>query len=206
MKATALEVRLRLLIVLLFLLLGFWAPWQSHLDAGPRTAWVWLGVWLSTLGASADSGASAISSTSGIVLITWVAIVFAGFGVLLRILAKARVAKPRLSLHLNLLGAWLLTAAISILMPPTGALAAVILTALFLLRLAPARNAMEASQPPAGPPRWGRTILGEIAPIGVFLSLAALSWQYNASLLERAILISCGLALILRAAIPQSQP
>uniref|UniRef100_E6PXG0 Uncharacterized protein n=1 Tax=mine drainage metagenome TaxID=410659 RepID=E6PXG0_9ZZZZ len=195
MKATALEIRLRIPIVLVFLILGFWAPWQSHLDAGPRTAWVWLGVWISTLGTSGDSGTSAISSTVGIVLVTWVAIVFAGVGALLRLWAAAHAAKPQR----GLLGAWLLFAAIAILMPPTGALAALTLTALFLFRLA---LAGDANRPSASAPQWGRAILGELAPIGVFLCLATLSWQYNASLIERAILIACGVALLARAAFP----
>ena len=204
MKASALKTRLHTPILLAILALGFGAPWQSHLDAGPRTAWVWLGVWLSTLGTSGDAGASPISSTSGIVLVTWAAIVFAAVGALLRVTAAARATKPRS----GLLGAWLLVAAVSILMPPTGALAALTASALFLLLLAlapqPASPEVRVAETPAR--RWGRAILDELAPIAVFLSLAALSWQYNASLLERAMLIGCGLALIARAAAPSPQP
>jgi len=38
-------------------------------------------------------------------------------------------------------------------------------------------------------------------PLGTLVSFAALSWQYNAALLTRAILISFGLSLVMRALI-----
>jgi len=42
-------------------------------------------------------------------------------------------------------------------------------------------------------------VLGEIFGLGVLTSFAALSWQYNAGLLLRAVLISFGISLVARA-------
>jgi hypothetical protein len=38
-------------------------------------------------------------------------------------------------------------------------------------------------------------------PLGLLVSYAALSWQYNAGLLTRAVLVSFGLSLVVRALI-----
>jgi hypothetical protein len=50
-------------------------------------------------------------------------------------------------------------------------------------------------------PNWGRGLLGEVMPLGALVSFAALSWQYDARLLTRAILVSFGLSLVVRALI-----
>ena len=42
-------------------------------------------------------------------------------------------------------------------------------------------------------------MLGELMPVGVLVSFAALSWQYDSELLIRAVLISFGLSLVVRA-------
>jgi protein-S-isoprenylcysteine O-methyltransferase Ste14 len=123
------------------------------------------------------------------------------------------------------LGSWLMFAAISVLMPPTGALVTMALLTVFLLRLILGEEAFLAAQlgepyraykravPRLIPslqarvsaggqrPKWGRAVLGEIMPLGVLVSFAALSWQYNSSLLTRAVLISFGISLVVRAVI-----
>jgi hypothetical protein len=49
--------------------------------------------------------------------------------------------------------------------------------------------------------------VGEIFPIGVVVSFAALSWQYNTQLLEQAVLVSFGVSLVARALIvPKASP
>jgi protein-S-isoprenylcysteine O-methyltransferase Ste14 len=55
-------------------------------------------------------------------------------------------------------------------------------------------------------PNWGRALLGEVMPLGALVSFAALSWQYNSSLLIRAMLISFGLSLVVRALILPRPP
>ncbi len=51
-------------------------------------------------------------------------------------------------------------------------------------------------------PQWLRAALAEITPIGVFVALAFLSWSYDNRLMTRAILISFGLSLVVRALMP----
>jgi protein-S-isoprenylcysteine O-methyltransferase Ste14 len=121
------------------------------------------------------------------------------------------------------LGSFLTIAAVAILMPPSGALVSLVLLAIFLLRLilgeeaflapklgepyAAYRKAVPRLIPaltprvPAGGlrPDWGHALLAEIFPIAVPACLAVLSWQYNAHLLIRAVLISFGLSLVIRA-------
>ena len=51
-------------------------------------------------------------------------------------------------------------------------------------------------------PQWLRALVAEITPIGVFFSLAFLSWSYNNWLMVRTILISFGISLVARAFMP----
>jgi hypothetical protein len=125
------------------------------------------------------------------------------------------------------IGTWLMIAAISILMPPTGALVTLLLLSFFLLRLilgeeaflagqlgesyADYRNAVPRLIPSLTPripsaglrPNWGRALLGELMPLATLACFAILSWQYNADLLGRAVLISFGISLVVRALIVQ---
>ena len=56
-------------------------------------------------------------------------------------------------------------------------------------------------------PQWGRALLAECFPVGSLVSFAALSWQYNAYLLERAMLVCFGISLVARALIaPKAEP
>jgi len=121
------------------------------------------------------------------------------------------------------LGSFLMVAVISVLMPASGAAFTLVLLLVFLLRLilgeeaflapklgepyAAYRKAVPRLIPSLWPrvaasghtPNWGRAILAEITPLGVLLSFAALSWQYNAFLLSRAVLVSFGVSLVVRA-------
>jgi hypothetical protein len=45
--------------------------------------------------------------------------------------------------------------------------------------------------------------LSEITPIGVFVTLAFFSWSYNNRLILRAILVSFGISLVVRAFVPE---
>ena len=128
------------------------------------------------------------------------------------------------------LGLWFMVAAMAFLMPPTGALFSIFLLTLFLLRLILGEEAFLCAQlgepyqaylhaVPRLIPRprtnlqstgtkhhWLRALLAEIMPIGVFFSLAFLSWSYNSRLMIRAILISFGVSLVARAFIPGVLP
>ncbi len=123
------------------------------------------------------------------------------------------------------LGTWLMAVAIAGLMPVSGAGVTLVLLAMFLFRLIlgeenflrakegaaykvyvravprllplPGRRVVAQGRPAA----WGRALLGEVMPLGVFASFAVLSWQYNAMLLVKAVVISFGVSLVVRAAL-----
>jgi protein-S-isoprenylcysteine O-methyltransferase Ste14 len=124
------------------------------------------------------------------------------------------------------IGTWCLVAAIAFVMPASGALVCMVLLSVFLLRLILGEEAFLAARigepylayrravprllprvrtnlaRGAPTPRWGRAILAEINPIGVFVITAVLSWRYDKALMLRAILISFGISLVVRALMP----
>jgi protein-S-isoprenylcysteine O-methyltransferase Ste14 len=124
------------------------------------------------------------------------------------------------------LGSWFMTAALAFLMPVSGALFSMVLITAFLLRLILGEEAflsgqlgesylaylnavprlvprLRAGLRPAGhQPRWLRAVLAEINPIGIFLIWAFLSWSYDNWLMVRAIIVSLGISLVVRALIP----
>jgi protein-S-isoprenylcysteine O-methyltransferase Ste14 len=237
MKASALEFRFRMVLMLLAIGLGFWAPWVEYLHWGTRTtAWLWLGFEFSALG---------MSSTTGIELVTALTILVAALAVVFRVWGTAYLGTGtvnnaemkaagvmadgpyRYVRNPLYIGSGLMVAAISVLMPSTGALVTMVILTVFLLRLILGEEAFlgaKLGEPYAAyrkavprllvslrprvaaggqRPNWVRAILGELTPIGVLVSFAVLSWQYNAELLVRAILISFGISLVARALIPQ---
>jgi len=124
------------------------------------------------------------------------------------------------------LGLWLVCVATAFLMPATGALVSIVMLGIFIYRLALGEEAFLAPRlgesyqaylravprliprlrigiPSAGSkPRWGQALVYEMYPIGIFLILACLSWSYSNRLMEQALLVAFGLALIGRALLP----
>ncbi len=236
MKATAFEFRFRVWIMVVVIFLGFSAPWIELLHIGARTtAWLWLGFELGALG---------LSSTAGILAITILTIVAAALAAAIRIWGTAylgtatvnnaemkagRVMADGPYRHVRnplYIGSWFMVAAISVLMPASGAAFTMILLSVFLIRLILGEEAFLAPKlgepylaykkavprliPSLWPrvaasgqsPNWTRALLYEITPLGVLLSFAVLSWQYNAFLLSRAVLVCFGLSLVIRAFVP----
>jgi len=238
MKATAFEFRFRVWIMVVVIFLGFSSPWIELLHLGTRTtAWLWLGFELGALG---------LTSTAGILAVTILAIIVAALAAAIRIWGTAylgtsvvnnaemkagRVMADGPYRHVRnplYIGSWFMVAAISVLMPASGAAFTMILLSVFLLRLILGEEAFltpRLGEPyiaykktvprliPSLRPRvaasgqsanWGRAFLYEITPMGVLVSFAALSWQYNAFLLSRAVLVCFGLSLVVRAFVPPS--
>jgi hypothetical protein len=128
------------------------------------------------------------------------------------------------------IGTWLMIAAMTFLMTPTGALFVLTLLTIFELRLILAEEAHLESQlgepyraylssvPRLFPrlrnpgqsksisPNWLRSALSELNPIGVFVTLAVFSWTYNHALMVRAILVSLGVSIVVRALLPGKKP
>jgi protein-S-isoprenylcysteine O-methyltransferase Ste14 len=125
------------------------------------------------------------------------------------------------------LGSYAVALGIAVLMPPTGAIFFVIALFLLILRLILREEPYLASQqseqylaykrrvprllpsirarvprpsmPEPSRARWIEACAAETFPILVTLSFAVLAWRYNADLLIRAVVISFGVSLVVRA-------
>jgi protein-S-isoprenylcysteine O-methyltransferase Ste14 len=237
MRASAIEFRLRMLINAIIVVLGFWAPWIDAWGIGRRISLLeWLALELSRM--------RLVSFTLATPLVIVLAALLAAVGMILRIwgsayLNPATVINPdmlaqdvmadgpyRYVRNPLYLGLWFMIAAMSFVMPATGALVAMILLTVFLMRLVLGEEAfllsrlgetyqaylrsvprilprLGTSLPSSGShPRWALAALSEVMPIGVFVTLAALSWRYDNQLMMRAILICFGLSLVVRAFVP----
>ncbi len=126
-------------------------------------------------------------------------------------------------------GLWLNLLALALLMPPTGAVFTLLLLVAFQLRLILAEEAfltaklgnayfaycarvprlMPALRPQvAGSgahPRWLQASLAEIFLWGTAVSFATLGWRYDAHLLIQCVLVSLGVALVVRGIATQQQ-
>jgi protein-S-isoprenylcysteine O-methyltransferase Ste14 len=127
------------------------------------------------------------------------------------------------------LGIWFVFAALALLMPPTGALFMMIAASIFQLALIFGEEAFLAAQfgepyrvyllavprlfprlrttlaPSGNKPHWLQAALSEITPLGVFITIAFLSWTYDNRLMARAILVFFGLSLVVRALMPAAR-
>lgn len=239
MGATKIEFRLRMIIMTAIVVLGFWAPW---IEGWRRISlWEWLALGLSRLGLLSFAVAAplviavaALIAAKGAVLRIWGAACL-GYGTVHHQQMQAgavTVAGPYRYVRNPLyLGGWCMMAAMSFLMPPSGALFSMALMTVFFLRLILAEEAFLAAQlgqpyqdylravprlfphlrailsrtgpaPSGHKPQWLHAFITEINPIGIFVTLAFFSWSYNNWLMIRVILISFGLSLVVRALVP----
>jgi protein-S-isoprenylcysteine O-methyltransferase Ste14 len=239
MGATAVEFRLRVVIMTAIITLGFWAPWIEGWGIGYRTPLLeWLPAELSR------SGLLRFTVAAPVVIVF--AAVVAAAAVFLRIWGTAYLGHRTVN-HAEMkagavqaggpyrfvrnplyLGSWCMFAAMAFIMPVTGALFAMVLLTVFLLRLILGEEAFLTGQlgepyraylravprllprlrtaPPAsGKPHWFRAVLSELNPIGVFAIMAFLSWRYDNLLMVKTILVSFGLSLVVRALMPRRE-
>ncbi len=241
MRASAIEFRLRMAINAAIIVLGFWAPWITARGSStvfaqriPLLEWLALelgrtGLVRFTVAAPLVIVVSAAIAAIGAILRVW-GTAYLGTGTVTSMDMKAGrvvVDGPYRSMRNPLyLGLWFMVAAMAFLMPATGAVIAMVLITVFLMRLILAEEAFLAAQIGEpykvylravprilprlqtnlergdGRPHWLRAVLAELTPIGVFVALAFLSWNYDNRLMTRAILISFGLSLVVRALMP----
>jgi hypothetical protein len=121
------------------------------------------------------------------------------------------------------LGSWLNLLALALLMPASGAVFAIAMLIAFHLRLifseeaflraklgepyaaycAKVPRVLPALRPQVAAsgarPRWGQAALAEIFMWGSAVSFAVLGWRYNATLLLQCVLVSLGVALVVKA-------
>jgi protein-S-isoprenylcysteine O-methyltransferase Ste14 len=243
MGATKIEFRLRMAILSAIITLGFWAPWIELWGIGNRfPLWAWMALELSRLGL--------VSSAAAAPLVIVVAALIAAKGALLRIwgtayLGSATVNHGEMKAGAVLadgpyrfvrnplyLGSWCMFAAMTFLMPPTGALFVAVLITAFQMRLIYGEEAFLAGQlgepyreylrtvPRLFPhlrtilsrsdcgatgrkPQWLHALITEINPIGIFIALTFFSWGYNNWLMIRVVIVSFGLSMIVCAFAPR---
>jgi protein-S-isoprenylcysteine O-methyltransferase Ste14 len=129
------------------------------------------------------------------------------------------------------LGMMCMIAALGLLMPASGALFVFIAVPLLVFALIAGEESFLAAQfgepyrvyllavprlvprlrttlgPSGNNPRWLQAVLSEITPIGVFITIAFISWTYDNRLMVKAVIVTFGLSLIVRALMPgQRQP
>lgn len=239
MRASGFEFRFRMAIIFIVIALGFWSPWIEAWGWGERRSLLeWLALEFSRLGLLRFTDSTPAVIVLGSLLAAFAAVVriwgtaYLGPGVVqnAEMKAGAVVASGPYRYVRNPLyiGTWCMVAAMAFVMPPTGALFAVVLLTIFLFRLILAEEAFLGSQLGDGyqaylhavprllprlrndlpavqvQPRWARAIFCELNAIGVFVTLAVLSWRYDHLLMIKGILVSFGLSLLARAALPGS--
>lgn len=232
MKATHFEYRFRIWISFAIYFLGFWAPWLRYgRSAGPVST-----TWLELSGELARWMPLETAS----VVVTLVAILLAAAGTAFRVWGTAYIGGSVVrssSMHAHgvvasgpyrylrnplYLGFLLFAPAVSILMPPSGAI--FFLAASFvqfwrlILREEPFLESQQgetyrayksavarllpkpATRIPksAIEPRWLQAFASEVFYVGMTACFAVLAWRYNASLLIQALLICFGLSLVVR--------
>jgi protein-S-isoprenylcysteine O-methyltransferase Ste14 len=146
MKASAIEFRLRMLINMAIVCLGFWAPWIEAWGIGRHTPLLeWLPLELSRLGLLSFSVAVPVVLVAGALM--------AGVGAALRVWGTAYLGQGivkhgemkagevladgpfRFVRNPLYIGLWFVFAALALLMPGSGALFAMAAATVFLLRL-----------------------------------------------------------------------
>lgn len=230
--------RLRFVLHVLIYALGLFAPWDRMVPAVSG-----LSTWLVVAAAMARQGWTTFTGATVAVLV--VATVLACAAAALRTWAAAWVidhgmvragtVQGRTSIeegpyrwirHPLYVGILLHTVALAVLMPPAGAVFAIVATALldgWLMRnekaslraRTEAGNEAYQGEVPAMPragvgmggrAAWGLAVFLEVYFWGVAVSFASLGWRYNAFLLQRCVLVSFGLGLVVRALLPKEMP
>ncbi|HEX4757094.1 MAG TPA: methyltransferase [Terracidiphilus sp.] len=238
MKASAIEFRLRMVIMVAIVALGFWSPWIAMWGLGVRTPLLeWLALELSRMGLMSFTVAApavivlgSVFAAVGAFMRVWGA-AYLGYGTVhhAEMQAGAVMADGPFRFVRNPLyiGGWFMFVAMAFLMPPTGALFSMTLLTVFLWRLILGEEEhlfrhlgepykkylcsvprlfprLRTNLPAAGQePHWLVALFTEVNPIGVFITLAFLSWSYDHLLMLKGILISLGVSLVVRALMPR---
>ena len=240
MRATKLEFRLRFVIMVVIVGLGFWSPWIEAWSIGQRIPLLeWLALEVSRAGLlpftvaspAVVAIASLLALTAAVLRVSGTA--YLGASTMLdarmqgdRVVASGPYRFVRNPLYL---GTLFMMAAMGFAMPPTGAAFTLVLVGAFLVRLILAEEAHLTAQMGEtyqaylravprlvprlrtqvetceGKPHWVRAVLNELAPIGVFIALSCFSWTYNNETILRAILVSFGASLVVRALVKESK-
>ncbi len=233
MRASAIEFRLRMIIQIVIVFFGFWAPWLGLADFERRISTLeWLPLEWSRLGLGTFTVATpivivlgALAALAGAVLRVWGA-AYLGYGTVHHgdmqagaVMADGPFRFVRNPLYL---GGWFMMLAVSLLMPPSGALLTIVLISIFYVRLILGEEAFLTGQlgtpyqdylravprlvprigsglPRSGnKPQWITAVFTEVLPIGTFLTMAVLAWFYDQQLMLEGIFWSFVASLVAR--------
>lgn len=172
-----------------FWLVGYWAPWLPQTRA---TAWFDLAAW------GARHGLRDLQTSSRCV--TAIITCSALLGAILRL----KRGRPRSRIFRQQLGLFATGVPLAIFLPSGGAI--LFILALLAVVCYLGWHTLPVVRAASSERVWNR-FLRESFPSLSASCFVTLSWQYNAHLLLRAILVALGTAMILRAAFPgQSLP
>jgi protein-S-isoprenylcysteine O-methyltransferase Ste14 len=240
MKSAPLDYRFRYAIHTLIYVLGFVAPWnyRLHIDPAGSRSHTW-GLLASELGQGTLTSFNVLllfailMAALGALLRTWGA-AYLGAGIVQSedmhgnsVLADGPYRHLRNPLYL---GTFLHTVALTLLMPPSGALFAIVAIGLFQIRLILTEEPFLAARigqpyldyckrvprllpsltprvsPSGAHPLWLQAVVGEIYMIGVALSFMVFGWHYNTAVLTltKCVIICLGVSLVVRAFAPKT--
>jgi protein-S-isoprenylcysteine O-methyltransferase Ste14 len=244
MQAAGFEYRFRFAIHAVIYILGFTAPWLFLRSLAGVPGFTTSSTWLVLSSALSRQGWLAFDVATVVLLV--MALVLTALGAGLRVWGSAYVGSSivksptmhgtamladgpyRRTRNPLYLGTLLHTLGVTILMPPSGALFAVVFLWIFQVRLALAEEPFLAARfgqpyldykaavprflPSPTPqiaaagarPHWLQALLGEIYFPAAFLVLAIFGWSFNAEPLRQGLLISLGVWLVVRAFLPRA--
>ncbi|HET9099984.1 MAG TPA: methyltransferase [Acidobacteriaceae bacterium] len=240
MKLAEFLLRFRRVMFTLVFVIAFWAPWERVGRAHPGSTWLWLAGTLTAIGffSIAISTLLVISTATLALLLaalvrTWAAAYPASDVAHDRDIVSPRVVADgpyRYVRNPLYVGTWLLTTALCILMPPGGALFALVAVTLLIVAWVIAEErkltikrgegyaAYQKTVPrffpaimpriPEGTaqPHWLQGFLREIHLWGMTITYLIFAHRYKATILEQGVLISLGITLLVRAVRYPSTP
>ena len=249
MGATRFEYKHRFLLHVILYLLGFTAPWMylpiwPAADQSTRAlsepAWLALSTQLYRLGV--------LTYSDAVHIILVVALILTALGACFRIWGAAYIGNAtvksgdmqagtlladgpyRRTRNPLYLGTILHTLGIALLMPPSGAIFAIVtlwvlqfrlvfaeepfLTAQFGAAYVAYEQAVPRFLPPLQPllpsagtrPHWLSAIAGEFYVLGAFLTLAIFGWSFDRNLLHQGLIVAFGISIVLRGVILTRKP
>jgi protein-S-isoprenylcysteine O-methyltransferase Ste14 len=225
--------RFRRIALVAIFVIAFWAPWERLGGAHPASAWLWLAGTLSAMGFLPIATSTVVVITVATLALllaalvrTWAAAYLGSDVVQDKDLHSERLVADGPYRYLRnplYVGSWLMTAGLAILMPPGGALFALLAVTLSIVLwvLAEERKlAIERGEaytaylkkvprffPSLKPrifsgtaqPHWLQGFLGEIHLWGMTVTYLIFAYRYNVTVLEQGVLISVGITLLVRA-------
>ena len=251
MKATNLEFRLRYILHAIVFVLGFWAPWNLMVPIDPRgpNAHVW-GILAANL---SQLGVGSLLTSFNILLVTAILCAVTGAGLRTwgtaflgtSVVRSGTMETAQLTTPASLptggiltdgpyghlrnpldLGTFLHTLALSLLMPRSGAIFAIVVIGIMQIRLILGEEDY-LSQKLGAPylaycelvprlfpslrrkaartdrlPKWGQAFLAEAYFWAVPIAYATLGWDYNAARLIQGVIVAFGIQIVCIALIP----